>query len=229
MKKVFVFCLSILLLTSMGGTMGFAQTTSGGHEFQSAQEATSYIYQNVLFKSMRLEGENHNWHVSLEVSRRFNQNAEYQPYIDVTMTPKNSDIERVTYSIITSQGYLSDTVWQLFTNPIKITSYAFKPQIDESIFVCIKSAASSNMDVLALKSVMPQNLKVSPEQAIGVFVEEYYNIFGKYPQDNFTYELELYNITDWLVAFEDNDNIGGWSVLFVDGSSGNTGGMKMEE
>jgi hypothetical protein len=31
------------------------------------------------------------------------------------------------------------------------------------------------------------------------------------------------------VGFEDNDNIGGWAVLFIDGKTGKPGGMKVEE
>lgn len=229
LKKIMVVCVLITLLVTMGSPTCLAAAVSPGYEFQTAEESEAYIKRNVFFKRMEFEGGNRNWQVSLVVSRTWDSSYGYKPYIQLTLTPKHLDFARLSYSIISDNAYITDSIMQINKQPIEIKSYRMLPRVGEDIVVCIQSSASTHMDVLLLKQVIPNNIKITPEKAIQIFVNEYHAIFGKFPAQKFSYEMEIYNDRDWIVSFEDNDGIGGWALLLIDGRTGQPGDMKIEE
>jgi hypothetical protein len=223
LKRTIALCLVIVFAVLSGNPRCLAADKNTQGTFTDAETASAYIKKNILFKSMKMEGENRKWKASLVVGRTRGSNGEYQPYMQLILTPKISSLAWTSYSVITNNGYITDQVWQIFKNPIVIKSDRLLPVVDETVIVCLKSSDNSTMDVLMLDTVIPPAVRITPSQAIRIFVEEYHSIYKKYPERNFSYEMELYNDNDWIVGFDDNDGIGGIAALFIDGKTGEPG------
>jgi hypothetical protein len=130
------------------------------------------------------------------------------------------------YSVQTSRGKFSGEQWFKAGDLIRIEANTPIPAARESLTVHI--CEWSNEEVFYLFNVIPLNA-ISPEQAFRKTFEVYYATHGLYPTAKFSFEIEFYDQTYWLVTFDDNDGIGGQSYLLIDALTGEAGEIKEDE
>jgi hypothetical protein len=130
------------------------------------------------------------------------------------------------YSVHTSRGKFSGEQWFKADDLIRIEANTPIPAARESLTVQI--CEWSNEEVFYLFNVIPSNA-ISPERALRQTFEVYHATYGIYPTAKFTFEIEFYDQTYWLVTFDDNDGIGGQSYLLIDALTGEAGEIKEDE
>ncbi|NLL72906.1 MAG: hypothetical protein GX237_05205 [Clostridiales bacterium] len=226
MKKLTGLLLIILLI-------GIAQNklVQAYEDFEELEltfeDAFDYITMNIVDKTMNFQGENESWEASLVLDETAKETGESEYLVNLTLTPKKSAITWTRFDLISDKGTYSKNEWQIFRNPIKITTESVVPAIDEKVVIVASQRQFEDKDILFLSNKNDTNM-ISAKEAIKIFIEKFYETFGIYPPTSYSYEISVYN-GDWLISFDDNDGIGGKCVLLIDGKTGYADDIKMDE
>lgn len=242
MKKVIVLFIIIVVFTIIPYKNSYASEVynetdefslcSEYDEFEDVEpkpeDVFSYISNNIIDKTMNFQGENELWKAVLVIEETLTERPEGRYNVILTLTPKIGDLCWTKFSLISNKGVFSKDEWQIFLNPVKITSSYPLPVKDEEIVIVVSPKGSKIPSILFLNNVNQPADMISSDQAINVFIKKYYETFGVYPLESFTYEITTYK-NDWLITYDDNDGIGGESCLLIDGKTGEAYDIKTEE
>jgi hypothetical protein len=221
MKRFTVFALVFACITVFSNTNCYASAS------QASDEVLRYITNNIMYKNMKFEGENQYWKASVALQYRLDEGGGIKRYNEITLTPKFNDVDWLHYKLSTSDESCSGYVWQIYQNPIEILAYHPMPMLNDDIELVIDAKYSGSSNKLILKSVLPDGM-ISATRAVQIFIDTYNETFGAYPLENFTYYIRDY-YGDWLIEYDDNDNIGGFGCLLIDGRTGAVDGIKVDE
>lgn len=224
MKKVILYISVLVFFVTLQSSICKAQEDD--NSVDKKMEIETYVQENISYKSVNFYGENENWEVTLKVVK-VEENNEIIPKVKLNLVPKKSAISWTSYTITTQNGWIKDNVWQIYKNPIEIMKDYPIPGASDDVVIAIKTEQEQYLDIIILKNDLPQDI-ISSKEAISIFVSEYYNIFGQYPEKTFDYQIEMVE-GNWLVTFDDNDGIGGLGCLLVKGNTGGTDGIKIDE
>jgi hypothetical protein len=130
------------------------------------------------------------------------------------------------YSVQVSRGKFSGEQYLKTGQVLRIEGSTPFPFASEKVAVQIREWY--NEESFYLTNLIPADA-ITPEQALRKTFEVYYATYGRYPTANFTFEIEFYGQTDWLVTFDDHDGIGGRGYLLIDAFTGEAQAIKEDE
>lgn len=227
MKKITSFLLLLFVLLAISSS----SLSYAFEEYEEAEitfeDAFVYISENIIDKSMNFLGENENWEISLELDETIGETGQVEYSAILTITLKQGDITWTRFDLISNNGIFTKNEWQIFRNPIKITTNELLPVIDEEIVIVTSQRNLENKDVLFLVNNIDEDM-ISSKQASSIFIEKFYETYGVYPPMSYSYEISAYN-GYWLISFDDNDGIGGKGILLIDGTTGYADDIKIDE
>jgi hypothetical protein len=226
MKKIITGCFVLMFILMLDTTPCY------GAEKKSTQilgydQVEGYVNETSDQKTLYFEGENSNWEINLLVENIVTESGVIEPRTTLTLIPKFSSVTWTTFAITTKSGWIKDSVWHIYKNAIEVVLDYPIPKASEQVVVSIKPEEGSLIDIILLKEQVSEEM-ISCDDAMDIFVNEYYSIFKEYPPKEYTYEIEIWE-GDWIVSFDDNDGIGGKTYLLIGGTTGETDGMKMDE
>lgn len=226
MKKIIGLLLVIVLLTISQNKLSYA---CGEDEKPTLtfEDVFNYISANIVDKSMNFLGENESWEASLVLDETVMETGETKYSVNLTIIPKKGSITWTRFDLISNKGTYSKNEWQIFRNPIQITSKDVLPATDEEIVVVASQRGFEDKDVLFLSNKNDTDM-ISSEQAIRIFIDKFFETFNLYPSLGYSYEISVYN-GDWAISYDDNDGIGGKALLLIDGITGEAYEIKEDE
>jgi len=225
MGKKILLVLVLVIVILISNISVFADTSVTAIDPAKTDNTTKYILKNIYSTSMNFQGESVNWSASLVVENILQQNGEIKPQMKLTIVPKNSAIRWIRYTIITNNGTKVNYTWSIFKNPVVIIEEGPLPKFDDEIIVKIKN--ENLEEVIHLKNTIPEGT-ITATSAVNIMVVKYYETYGTYPAENYTYEIELLD-GYWIISYDDNDGIGGKAYVVIDSITGATDGIKVEE
>jgi len=234
MKK-YIIASSILLVMFLLSGIVYGQTV----ETTVSPVGTSGVKIIYVFKQsikMVFEGESKNWTGSYTTTETTFENGEKEQKVKIVVTPKVSKIaEWINYKIITSKGTIEGDEWLIFDESLELDLDGPIPAADEVIEVRIKKGPLTeifNLNCKLYQNITPDESStsdvVNANTAIKILQKQFYNIYGIEMPDTYTVFVE-YIDGEWVVAYDDNDGIGGKAYLTIDAKSAETGDIKIEE
>lgn len=229
MKKITGLLIIVAVLSMLPSNNSYAYVTYDEFEClePTAEDVFAYISTNIIDKSMDYRGENDNWKASLVLNETVTESGQAEYNVNLTLTPKTSSITWTKFSMISHKGYYAQDEWQIFQDPISITSGYPLPILDEEIVIVASQNNFKNSNILFLRNNDPIDM-ISSDRAIRIFIDKFYETFGFYPLESYSYEINVYQ-GDWLMSYDDNDDIGGKAVLLIDGITGEVDEIKIDE
>ncbi len=188
--------------------------------------------QKTYATTMIFEGSNPNWDCSytlMETILKTNHEDGFCPKIKISLRPKFSfnTPHKYRYRFHTIHGCILGERWLLSNNEaITFETYAPIPENNEKIPVEI--IENNKKESFKLANVIPPNT-LSFEEALRKTLTIYYQTYGYYPDNQFTFEIQFLNYVYWLVTIDDHDGIGGLSYLTINVFTGEASEIRTDE
>lgn len=242
MKKFIIISVVLITIISCsavmyGGTIVeqilYVKTSSTADTGEPVLEADK-LAESVLVKTilketyateMLFKGDSNAWNVNFIVDKIISI-EDASEKAEVILTTKKNYSGLAWLHIKTTQGTFSKNVDVKDGKVVLADNNLPIPIANEAIKITI--VYGDNMDSILLANKYPEGI-ISPDSALVSALVEYKEVYKSYPTSEYTFELDIINDNDWLVSYDDNDGIGGKEYIIIDGTTGISGDIKVEE
>ncbi|MEN8905059.1 MAG: hypothetical protein ABF289_03775 [Clostridiales bacterium] len=231
MKKIIILTILIFTIIILSNVITGAIVTKLEPSNNNTDEKlyVQKVLKETYATEMIFKGESNDWQAKYVVDKKVLSDEENTGIAKLYLIPKINYAEKmdqIWYHVKTTQGYTSATTELLENNNIELTENSPIPLSDESIVITI--VYGNKTEKIVLNNTFPENI-ISADTAFKSTLDKYIEIYNQYPELSHTFYIELYDNNNWIISYDDNDNIGGKAYIEVDGITGESSDMKIEE